>query len=136
MGDTLPKNLVLYDGICGLCNRFVQHLLRQDETGVLSFAPLQGSTAEQVRIQHPGLPVELSTVGYLRDGELLLRSRAVFAIWQDLGGAWKILAAFRFLPRFLTDLGYRAVASVRYRIWGKLDSCRIPDPDHAARFLD
>ncbi|MEC7242307.1 MAG: DCC1-like thiol-disulfide oxidoreductase family protein [Myxococcota bacterium] len=136
MGDSLPTNLVLYDGICGLCNRFVQHLLRQDSAEVLSFAPLQGSTAEQVRTQHPSLPVELSTVGYLREGELLLRSRAVFAIWYDLGGAWKVLAAFRFLPRVLTDLGYRAVASVRYRIWGKLDACRIPDPDQAARFLD
>ena len=95
MGDSLPKNLVLYDGICGLCNRFVQHLLRQDSAEFFPL-PLQGSTAEQVRTQHPSLPVELSTVGYLRDGELLLRSRAVFAIWYDLGGAWKVLAAFGF----------------------------------------
>ena len=136
MRESLPKNLVLYDGVCGLCNRFVQHLLVQDRAEKLMFAPLQGSTAERVRQQHPSLPQELSTVGYLREGQLLLRSRAVFAIWQDLGGFWKILAAFRFLPRFLTDLGYRAVASVRYRIWGKRDSCAIPAPDQAQRFLD
>lgn len=136
MGEPLPNNLVLYDGVCGLCNRFVQHLLVRDRSGVLKFAPLQGTTAGAVRNQHPSLPRELSTVAYLQNGRLLLRSRAVFAIWQDLGGGWRILAGFRFLPRFLTDLGYRAVAAVRYRIWGKLDSCQVPDPDQAERFFD
>ena len=136
MGDPLPNNLVLYDGVCGLCSRFVQHLLKQDRSAVLVFAPLQGTTANSVRTQHPSLPKELSTVAYVRDGQLLLRSRAVFAIWQDLGGAWRIPASLRILPRFFTDLGYRMVASVRYRIWGKLDSCQIPDPDQASRFFD
>ena len=136
MSEKLPDKLVLYDGVCGLCNRFVQHLLKKDQRQVLFFAPLQGPTAQEVRSQHPALPEELSTVGYLRNGKLLLRSRAVFAIWRDLGGAWKIPAAFRILPAFLTDLGYRMVAAVRYRIWGKLDHCAIPDAAQAARFLD
>ena len=136
MKDGLPDKLVLYDGVCGLCNRFVQHLIRRDKKQSFTFAPLQGSTAVEVRAAHPSLPEELSTVAYVQNGELLLRSRAVFAIWKELGGAWRLLAAFRFLPQFLTDLGYRAVASIRYRIWGKLDQCAIPEPSQASRFLE
>jgi len=74
-------------------------------------------------------------VGYLSDGKLLLRSRAVFAIWTELGGGWKALAIFRFLPAWLTDLGYRLVAALRYKIWGKKDSCSIRDHADAQRFL-
>ncbi len=136
MPSVLPDKLVLYDGECGLCDRFVQVLLRQDSGRTLSFAPLQGSTAEQVRGHHPHLPKTLSTVGYLRSNELLLRSRAVFAIWRDIGGFWKAMALLRILPAFLTDTGYRLVAACRYKIWGKLDECRVPDPEDAHRFLD
>ncbi len=136
MTEAFPEKLVLYDGECGLCDRFVQSLIRRDKKSVFHFAPLQGATAQHVRQLHPKLPETLSTMGYLRSGTLLLRSRAAFAIWQDLGGGWKILAAFRILPTFLTDAVYRAVAAVRYKIWGRADACQLPDPDVAERFLD
>jgi predicted DCC family thiol-disulfide oxidoreductase YuxK len=135
MAESLPDKLVLYDGVCGLCDRFIQFLLVRDKKAVFSFAPLQGSTATAVREAHSQLPEALSTVAYLSNGKLLLRSRAVFAIWLELGGGWGLLAAFRFLPAFLTDLGYRGVAAVRYRIWGKKDSCAIPEHADAGRFL-
>jgi predicted DCC family thiol-disulfide oxidoreductase YuxK len=135
MPESLPNDLVLYDGVCGLCDAFVQFLLKRDTKGTLSFTPLQGEMAKDVRAAHPTLPETLSTVAYLKDGRLLLRSRAVFSIWRELGGAWRVLAGFRFLPVFLTDLGYRIVAKVRYRIWGKKDSCDIPTHADAARFF-
>jgi predicted DCC family thiol-disulfide oxidoreductase YuxK len=131
-----PNNLVLYDGVCGLCDRFVQSLLKSDKEQALYFAPLQGTTAQIIRQQHPKLPETLSTVAFLKDGTLLIRSRAVFAIWKQLGGGWRVLAAFRVLPAFLTDLGYRFVAALRYKIWGKKDSCSIPAHADAARFLE
>jgi predicted DCC family thiol-disulfide oxidoreductase YuxK len=135
MSESLPNDLVLYDGVCGLCDRFVQFLLKRDTQKVLSFSPLQGEMAKDVRAEHPKLPETLSTVAYLKDGRLLLRSRAVFAIWRELGGGWSILAGFRFLPAFLTDLGYRMVAAIRYRIWGTKDSCSIPEKADSARFF-
>jgi predicted DCC family thiol-disulfide oxidoreductase YuxK len=135
MSESLPNELVLYDGVCGLCDRFVQFLLKRDTKGVLSFTPLQGEMAKNVRAKHPALPETLSTVAYLKDGRLLLRSRAVFAIWRELGGLWSVLGGFRFLPAFLTDLGYRIVAGIRYRIWGKKDSCNIPENADTARFF-
>jgi predicted DCC family thiol-disulfide oxidoreductase YuxK len=64
-----------------------------------------------------------------------LRSRAVFLMLRELGGAWAWLGMLRVFPAFLTDLGYRVVASLRYRIWGQLDACRLPSPDERARFL-
>ena len=135
MPDSLPDKLVLYDGVCGLCDRFVQSVLKRDKNSAFTFAPLQGNTAAAVRQSHQELPQTLSTVGYLSDGKLLLRSRAVFAIWTELGGGWKALAIFRFLPAWLTDLGYRLVAALRYKIWGKKDSCSIRDHADAQRFL-
>ena len=135
MAESLPNDLVLYDGVCGLCDRFVQSLLKRDKKQIFRFAPLQGETAGTVRLQHPQLPETLSTVAYLKNGTLLLRSRAVFAIWKELGGGWRFLAGFRFLPAFLTDLVYRLVAASRYKIWGKMDQCQIPEHADADRFL-
>jgi len=136
MADSLPNDLVLYDGVCGLCDRFVQSLLKRDTKQIFRFAPLQGETAGTVRAHYPHLPETLSTVAYLKNGTLLLRSRAVFAIWKELGGGWGFLAGFRFLPAVLTDLGYRLVAASRYKIWGKKDQCQIPEHADADRFLN
>jgi len=135
MNETIPDKLVLYDGVCGLCERFVQFTLKRDHQKAFLFAPLQGETAERVRAAYPQLPSTLSTVGYVSNGTLLLRSRAVFAIWRELGGGWKMLAFFRFLPAFLTDIGYRFVAAIRYKIWGKKELCDIPEHADAQRFL-
>ena len=65
-----------------------------------------------------------------------VHSHAIFHILRDLGGPWRAVGWLRFVPRLLTDAGYRTFAAVRYRIFGELDQCRIPQPHEAARFLD
>ncbi|MBX3246297.1 MAG: DUF393 domain-containing protein [Myxococcales bacterium] len=137
----LPPRLVLYDGVCGLCDRTVQWLLDRDPEGNLRFATLQGETGRAVLARHPELPAGLDSVLFVerRDGveRVSYRSRALFQIARHLQGALpRFLSIFRFVPAFLTDLGYRLVARVRYRIWGKLDACRVPSPGERARFLD
>lgn len=135
----LPARLLLYDGLCGLCDRSVQWILDHDPKGQFHFAPLQGDTALALRAQHPEIPVEVSTMVLVRtEGgkrEVLLRSRAVLSLLAELGAPWSMLSWFRVLPTFLTDLGYRTVAALRYRIWGTLDACRLPQPEERARFL-
>jgi predicted DCC family thiol-disulfide oxidoreductase YuxK len=131
--------LVLFDGECGLCDRTVQILLRVDHRGVLTFAPLQGETAARVRSRWR-LPEELSSLIYVRDfgatGEtVLFRSDAVLGLLARIGGAWRLAAPFRWLPRRLRDGAYDVIARRRYRWFGRLAACRIPTPEERGRFF-
>lgn len=133
-------NLILYDATCGFCDLSVQWLLRHDTHRKLSFAPLNGPTAAAVRQRHPRMPldldslvlVELSSKGRER---VYWYSRAVIGISRHLPWPWRFGAALVVVPGFLRDLGYRAFAHIRYRVFGRVDTCRIPTPDERARFL-
>jgi predicted DCC family thiol-disulfide oxidoreductase YuxK len=135
-----PRSVVLFDGVCVLCDSSMRWLLEADRNGILSFAPLQGDTAKEVLARHPEVTGDLSTVLHVRDfrspGETVAtRSDAVASILRDLGSGYRLLALFRFLPRVLRDALYDWVAARRYRWFGKLDACRLPRKGEEARFL-
>ncbi len=132
---SLPDRLVLYDGECGMCDGLVQWTLAHDPTGRFRFAALQGATADALRVRFPEMPRGIDTVVYLEGGKLFFRSAAAFAIAAHLPAPWSWFRAFGLLPRVLTDLGYRLVARVRFRVWGKLDACRVPTLAERARFF-
>jgi len=134
VSEALPERLVLYDGECGLCDRSIQWLLDNDEDALLTFAPLQGETAEQIRADHPQVPQDIDTMVFVEDGKVYLRSRAVFAVLRHVPTKLQGLRSFRVLPAFLTDIGYRFIAAIRYRVWGRV-ACRIPSADERARFF-
>ncbi len=125
--------LVLFDGVCGLCNRFVDRLLRWDREHVLRFAPLQGTTATQrgIDITHAGM----DTVLFVDGGITYERSDAAIRIAMRLGGLWRMTAALLIFPRGLRNAVYDWIARNRYRWFGKHDSCRIPTPAERAYFL-
>jgi len=132
--------IVLYDGVCGLCNATVRFILRHDREARFRFAPLQGKGAARLAARHGFDPSDLDTVYLVVDhggaGErVLARSAAIFAVLRTLGGRWRLVSALGWLPRPLTDAGYRFVASVRYRLFGKLSACPIPRPEWRNRFL-
>jgi predicted DCC family thiol-disulfide oxidoreductase YuxK len=127
--------IVLYDGVCGLCSRSVRWLIRHDSDRNLRFAPLQGDTAAQLRLEHPEIPRDIDTVVLVDDGRVYLRSKAFLHVARHLDRPWRWGYAFRWLPAFLLDPIYRLVARVRYRIWGKTDACELPAPDERALFL-
>jgi predicted DCC family thiol-disulfide oxidoreductase YuxK len=142
------SNLVLYDGVCGLCNRMVAFLLRIDRRNVLSFAPLQGPTAARLAERHGialGLGADgdssgLRTIVYVRHFGLKherahVRSDAALRVLGDVGSVWWLLSLLRIVPRFLRDPVYDWVARHRYRWFGKHDSCPLPPPEQRARFL-
>lgn len=137
--DTGFTRLVLYDGVCGFCDGLVRWLIERDPEGRLRFAPLQGETAAALRERHPEIPEDLDTVVFvevLECGERVsLRSEAIFRLMEEVGGVWRAVTWLRVLPRPLADLLYRAFARVRYRIFGRLSECRIPDAAERARFL-
>ena len=131
----VPDHLLLYDGVCGLCDRLVQWILAHERDQTLRFAPLQGETTARLRARHPTIPTEVSTVVYLAGGTVHLRSKAILHSARHLRRPWRWAFHLRWVPAIIADLVYRLVARVRYRLWGKLDACRIPDPASRHRFL-
>lgn len=129
------RHLVLYDGVCGLCDHSVQFLLRVDRRQVLMFAPLQGETAAAMRARHPEISGDIDTVVYIEDGRVHQRSRAFVRLARQLPYPWRALSWLWIVPRPLSDLVYRLVARLRYRLFGKFDTCKIPSPEERARFL-
>ena len=134
--------VVFYDGVCGLCNRFVRFLLERDRRASLRFAPLQGRVASEALARH-GINVgDLDTIRVLmRRGaaneQLLQQSRAVLHAVAELGGAWALAARVGALvPVTIADRVYAAVGRRRYRTFGRYDSCPIPPPEWRDRFLE
>lgn len=133
--------IVLYDGVCGLCNRLNQFLLKRDHQDQLLFASLQSDFARKILERYGADPTDLDTVyiveDYEKSGERLLkRSDAILRALVALGGIWKISALGKILPRPLRDLFYRLVATNRYRVFGKYEVCVMPEPKYKKKFLD
>jgi predicted DCC family thiol-disulfide oxidoreductase YuxK len=134
--------IILYDGVCGLCNRLVQFLLKHDKSGRLRFASLQSDFAAKVLQRHGIDPKDLDTLHVVEnyeqpDERVLQRSDAILRAGRELGGFWSAsAAAAKVIPRSLRDVIYRFVARNRYRVFGKYESCMLPDLNQRSRFLD
>jgi predicted DCC family thiol-disulfide oxidoreductase YuxK len=110
--------------------------MKIDRAHVFRFASLQGTTAASVRQSNDTFPDGLETFVFWDDGEVRLRSAAVFAAARQLGLPWSLFSVCSILPRALTDAVYRWVARNRIRWFGRKDSCRMPSPDEAQLFLE
>jgi predicted DCC family thiol-disulfide oxidoreductase YuxK len=131
----MQPRLVLFDGVCGLCQKTVQFLVRHDRGRQLRYAPLQGDTAAALRGQYPQIPETLESVVFIEEGKLYLRSQAILRMTRYLGFPWRLGLVFGFLPLWLTDPIYNLVARMRYRLFGKSDVCQIPTPAERELFL-
>lgn len=132
-----PANpVLLYDGVCGLCNRLVQFVLKHDTDARFRFASLQSNYAAQI-LDHRA--DQLDTV-YVIDAPGTLpksRSDAVISMLHTLGGFWSAVASIlRIFPKPLRDWGYNIVARHRYRLFGKYETCPLPEKKYQDRFLD
>ncbi|HYW07736.1 MAG TPA: thiol-disulfide oxidoreductase DCC family protein [Longimicrobium sp.] len=127
--------VVLYDGVCGLCDHLVKFIVARDRRGRFRFAALQGETGQALLRQH-GLPTEdFNSAVLVEDGRAYLRSAAIVRIVCGLGGFWRVFLIARVIPPRLLDVGYDAVARARYRFFGRSDACLLPPPEIRARFL-
>jgi predicted DCC family thiol-disulfide oxidoreductase YuxK len=138
---TQSNPIVLYDGVCGLCNRLNQFLLKRDAHDRLRFASLQSDFAASLLKRHGADSKDLNTVYVVLENgrpeeRLLARSDAIIYLLTQLDGIWKLASAGRVLPRVLRDGLYKIVARNRYRVFGKHDSCMLPDPKHRHKFLE
>ncbi len=133
---TLPEGpVMLYDGVCGLCAKSVRWILHHEKDHAMWFAPLQGPTAAAFRAKYPQIPETIDTVVYIDGGRAFVRSKAFLYMTNRFRAPWRWLYAFRWWPAILGDLGYRLVAALRYKLFGKVDSCELPSPENRARFL-
>ncbi|MEZ4287371.1 MAG: DCC1-like thiol-disulfide oxidoreductase family protein [Polyangiales bacterium] len=103
----LPSRVLFFDGVCVMCNGLVQWLIDADEQSRFRFAPLQGETAQAMIRERPDMPSDVSTIVYIEDGRMYLRSRAVFQAARQLRAPYRWLSWFRFLPTWLTDPAYK-----------------------------
>lgn len=128
--------IVFFDGVCGLCNRVVDLLVRVDRERRLRYAPLQGKTAAKLLPLgsfDPGAP---DTFIFLDKGQVYVRSDAALRLAQYLNRPWSWLRFFRFVPRVVRDTAYRIVARNRYGWFGKLEVCRLPSAEERPLFFD
>jgi predicted DCC family thiol-disulfide oxidoreductase YuxK len=134
-----PANpVLLYDGVCGLCNRLVRFVLKRDPQARFRFASLQSDYAARILKPHGLDPQDLNTLYVVQEGieRLVVRSDAVILMLYELGGLWRAVSvALRIFPKPLRDWGYNVVARHRYRIFGQYESCLLPEKKYQDRFL-
>lgn len=133
------RHLILYDGVCGLCNRFVRFVIARDPAGLFHFAPLQDEGTIAFLARHGADATQRNTsyvaIDWGTPNERLLdRSRCALFVLAKLGGPWKIVAAARLLPTFFLDAIYNGIARHRHRLFKVQDACAIASPTERARF--
>ena len=135
--NNLPNHsIIFFDGVCNLCNGFVQFVIRRDKSAKFKFASLQSEAAENT-LKAFNFPLdELRTIVLFQNGKIFLRSRAVLRIASQLGGAWKLAALLYVFPSFFSDAVYNLISKYRYKLFGKKDSCMIPTPELKSRFVE
>jgi predicted DCC family thiol-disulfide oxidoreductase YuxK len=128
--------LVLFDGVCNLCNGTVNFIIDRDPAGYFRFAPLQSAVAQEHLSGTAAASADLDTIVLIEDGSAYVRSTAALRIARRLTAPWPLLYLFVAVPRPLRDAVYRLVAANRYDWFGKRDECRLPTPGLRERFLD
>jgi len=128
--------VLLYDGICHLCNGLVRFVIRWDRKKTIRFASLQSDRGQSFLKDREMPTDDFDTLVYIKEGKYYVRSTAVLEVLKDMGGFWRVVYILIILPICLRDPVYRLVARLRYRLFGKSDQCTIPAPEIRERFLD
>jgi predicted DCC family thiol-disulfide oxidoreductase YuxK len=128
--------LLLFDGVCNLCNGFVNFVLDHDPAGYFHFGALQSEAARPYLEAHGVPPDSLDSVVLIEDNRVYTRSSAALRVLRRLDGGWPLLYLFILIPRPLRDWVYDRIADVRYDWFGTRDRCRMPTPERQARFIE
>ncbi len=131
------KQLILFDGVCNLCNSSINYVIKHDKNGVFMFAPLQGETGKQIikQFQLDTLKTD-SILLYSEEKGLRIKSSAALAITSKLGFPRNLLVIFYIIPTFIRNWVYGFITKNRYKWYGKKETCMIPTPELKAKFLE
>ncbi|MGL4491086.1 MAG: thiol-disulfide oxidoreductase DCC family protein [Rhizobiaceae bacterium] len=137
--DLIPataNNLIVFDGICVLCNGMVQFIIRRDKAARFHFMTAQSKTGEALYARMGKKDGDYETYFFIADGKVYEKFDAFLAVMARLGWPWRAFAVLKPLPLPLKNWLYDRVARNRYRLFGKRDACMVPEPNVKARFLD
>jgi len=129
------NNLILFDGVCNLCDGFVQFVIRHDKNKVYTFGSLQSAKAQVILSQHK-VEANLSSVILVNNGRVYTESGAALNIIKKLNFPISLLYVFIIIPPFIRNFVYKLIAKNRYKMFGKKDSCMIPTPELKSRFIN
>ena len=134
---SVPKHpVILFDGVCNLCNGLVQLIIKHDQKAVFSFAALQSSFGQSVLLEN-NMPIkELDTLLLVEQGNIYTKSTAALKICRRLRGWWRMLYILVMIPRPVRDILYDVIARNRYKWFGQKDECMLPTPDLKSRFIE
>ena len=127
--------IILFDGVCNLCNSSVNFIIDNDKRNIFKFASLQSETGSELMKKHNLTSKDIDSVILIDADRAYIKSDAALRIAAELGGIYKLISYLRFIPKFIRDFFYDIIAKNRYRWFGKKDSCRIPTPELKSKFL-
>lgn len=130
------KSIILFDGVCNLCNGFVNFIIPRDRENKFQFGSLQSSKVQELLKHYHYYTTELSTVVLVENHQLYTQSTAVLKILRKMGGPWPLLYGFIIFPRFFRDFVYNLIAKNRYKLFGRKDACMMPTPELQAKFVE
>jgi len=128
---TNTRRIIIFDGICGLCNKSVNILLKLDKKKVFRYTPLQGEYVKTLELKP-----YIDSIVFYENGTLYYKSTAILKILRSLGGIWILTNVFYIIPRVMRDFIYDIIAKYRYKIFGKMESCRMPKKGEQSLFID
>lgn len=131
-----PQHIILFDGICNLCNSSVQFVIRHDKKEQLRFASLQSDAGQSLLHKGNFAKKKLDSFVLISDGQYFTRSTAALKVLKLLGGRWSALYVFIFVPAFIRNAVYNLISRNRYRLFGKREECMLPSLELKKRFLD
>lgn len=137
MKKNIPHQpLLLFDGVCNLCNNSINYIIKKDTKNVFKFASLQSDVAKKILLQFDSTNFDLSSIVLVDHDKLYFKSTAILKAGKHLGGIYKICYFFIVIPRPIRDLIYDYIAKNRYKWYGKKESCMIPTPELKEKFID
>lgn len=133
----IMENLILlFDGVCNLCNSTVQFVLKSDKRGCFKFASLQSAYGQNFLEKNKLSQTQFDTFILIEGDSYSIKSTAILKVFRQLRGLWPALYLFIIIPKVIRDPFYNLVAKNRSRIFGKKDSCMVPDKDISSRFIE
>lgn len=128
-------HLVIFDGVCNLCNGIVQFIIRMDTEGKFKFATFQSKAGQSILDKFGLTNVSLDSIVYISGSDFFIKSSAVLNIFKNLGGFFKLAYVLIYFPHPFRDYIYNMIANSRYKIFGQRQSCMTPSPETKNRFL-
>ena len=136
MNTESKHKVILFDGVCNLCNSFVNFVIRNDKKEVFKFAPIQSNFGEIALKKHRINSKDTDSIILIDEDNYYIKSTAALYIAKELSGAYPLLFCFMIVPKFIRNWIYDLVAKNRYKWFGKKVSCMIPTPELKNKFYN